>query len=86
MKKEKIAAPFGVWLRKQAHRADAVGRIALDVIGEENRLGRQLRCLEDRANFSMFVRAMPREVGVTFADGLACWKEWAATLQQQEVR
>ena len=88
VKPKRIETPpdaFRLWLLAQTGRQDAVGRIALDVIGEERRLGRPLRCLEDRVNFVMFVRAMPREVGVTEADGLACWREWRREAQQGDT-
>ena len=86
-KKEKAAvAPFGVWLRAQVHRTDDVGRIARRVVADEVDLRRPLRALEDRVNFAMYIRSLPRRVGIPEASGRAAWKEWCATLQQQEVR
>jgi hypothetical protein len=86
VKEKRVIEPFGAWLRRQTDRNDAVGRIARKVIAEETDLGRPLRALEDRPNFAMFIRAVSGKVGVTEADAYACWKEWAASLQQQEVR
>lgn len=81
MKKEKdIREPFGPWLRRQAHREDATGKIARDVIGREEVFGRELFCLGARVDFIRFVSSAPRSVGVCEEDARNAWKEWVASI------
>lgn len=75
--KDKEGETFAAWLARQAGREDGVGRLARDVATEEKRIGHPLTTtVNERWRLVLYVRGIPKDIGVTADDAHLAWAEW----------
>jgi hypothetical protein len=78
--------PFRDWVIEQTGRADSVGDLARDIVGEERRIGRVLTALNSRVDLMFFCDGAPKSSKLNREIGLNAWKEWLRVGQEKETQ